>query len=118
MKLQNTSVTVGLPVRSLPDAIAWYRTVLGSKRTLQPVPHILEFEVARGIWLQLVEDHERSPGDGVVRFGVHDVEAERSRLLRAGVDTSAITRHDGVIAFFYVTDPWGNRLSLYQEMRQ
>lgn len=115
--MQNTSVTIGLPVRSLPDAIGWYRMVLGSKRTLQPVPHILEFEVNQGVWLQLVEDHERTPGDGVVRFGVRNLEGEHARLRKAGVAVSAITRHEGGISYLYLRDPYGNRLSLYQEMR-
>ena len=115
--MNHTSVTIGLPVRSLPDAIGWYRMVLGSKRTLQPVPHILEFEVHQGIWLQLVEDQEREPGDGVVRFGVKDIESEWNRLRKAGVPVSEITRHEGGIAYLYLQDPYGNRLSLYQEMR-
>lgn len=113
--MQNTCVTIGLPVGNLPEAIGWYRTVLGSRRTHTPVPHILEFEVASGIWLQLVKDPAKSPGDGVVRFEVKDLTAERDRLLRAGIDVSEITLHKGVIAFLYLTDPYGNRFCLYQE---
>lgn len=114
--MQNTGVTIGLPVQSLPDAIGWYRMVLGSKRTVQPLPHILEIELSTGFRLQLVQDASLKPGDGVVRFGVSDLEAERRRLLKAGVDVSGITRHEGVISYCYVNDPYGNRLSLFQSL--
>lgn len=110
----HTSVTVGLPVRSLPDAIGWYRTLLGSKRTLQPFPHILEFEVVRGFWLQLVEDRHREAGDGVLRFGVADVAAERERLVRAGVGVGPVQRSEGRIAYCRLKDPYGNKLCLYE----
>lgn len=115
--MQSAQITIGLPVQSLPEAIGWYRSVLGSKRTSQPLPHILEFEVSRGVCLQLVDDPELSPGDGVLRFRVSNVDSERSRLRRAGVSVSGITRHDGVIAFFHVKDPWGNRLCLFEDLK-
>ena len=114
--MHNSSVTIGLPVRSLPEAIGWYRTVLGSRPTQQPVPHILEFALADGIRIQLVDDPELSPGDGVLRVEVKDLEAERKRLKAAAVTVSEAIRHEGSIAYFHVTDPYGNRLCVYQNL--
>ena len=112
--MESSKITIGLPVGSLPDAIGWYRIVLGSRRTRQPVPHILEFELNPYVSLQLVQDPQSRPGDSVLRLAVDDLEKERQRLDKAGVDISPITRHEGVIAFLYAQDPYGNRLCLYQ----
>ena len=113
-----TSVTIGLPVASLPDASAWYARLLGRTADLEPVAGIEEFEPVPGCWLQLFEG---APGQGcqcVVRFGVTDIQAARGRLLGIGIPVSPVERVDGVIAFCDLADPWGNQLSLYQVLTQ
>jgi predicted enzyme related to lactoylglutathione lyase len=104
-----TSVTIGLPVRDLDAARAWYERVLGKVADIEPVPGILEFEVHPGSWLQL-HDGDRT----VFRIGVKDVEAARDRLATMGIFVAPIERVEGVIAFFEFSDPDGNHLSLYQ----
>jgi predicted enzyme related to lactoylglutathione lyase len=109
-----TSVTIGLPVASLPDASAWYGRLLGRSADLEPVPGIEEFEPVPGCWLQLFEGASGSGYECVVRFGVSDIEAARARLVGFGIPVGPIERVEGVIAFCDFTDPWGNQLSLYQ----
>lgn len=104
-----TSVTVGLPVRDLDSARAWYERVLGKVADIEPVPGILEFEVHPGSWLQLHDGHQT-----VFRIGVKDLEAARDRLSTMGIDVGPIERVEDVIAFFEFADPDGNHLSLYQ----
>lgn len=114
--MKSNSVTVGLPVKSLSEAKAWYTAFLGETKTLQPVPHIYEFEVIEGLWLQLVEDPSLKIGDSSVRFGVSDIKAERSRLLSIGIEAGEIKEIPGVVFLLRLADPFGNKLSLYQEI--
>ncbi len=104
-----TSVTIGVPVRDLDAARAWYERVLGKVADIEPDPGIVEFEVHPGSWLQLYV------GDRTVfRIGVKDVEAARDRLVTMGIGVGPIERVEGVIAFVEFSDPDGNHLSLYQ----
>jgi hypothetical protein len=113
-----TSVTIGLPVASLPDASAWYARLLDRTSDLEPVPGVEEFEPIPGCWLQLFEGPPGQGCAGVVRFGVTDVQAERARLVGLGIPVGPIERVEGVIAFCDLTDPWGNQLSLYQVLAE
>lgn len=114
--MRSNSITVGLPVKNLSEAQAWYSTFLGGKKTIQPVSNVFEFEVIQGCWLQLIEDPALKVGDSSVRFGVSDITAERSRLQSAGIQVGEIQEIPGVIFLLRLNDPFGNRLSLYQEI--
>lgn len=96
-------------------AKAWYSALLGETKTIQPVPHVFEFEVRTGFWLQLIEDPVLKTGDGALRFGVNDIEMEKRRLISVGIQTGEIQEIPGVIRLCRFTDPFGNKLSLYQE---
>ncbi len=106
-----TSVTVGVPVRDLDAARGWYEALLGiDGAALEPVDGIVEYEVG-GCWLQLLEG--QPGGDWVFRIGVADVAAARDRLVGLGVQVSEIVHIAGAVAYCDLSDPDGNRLSLY-----
>lgn len=111
--LETSSVTLGIPVGDLAEAGRWYQRLLDTTISLEPVEGILELEVRDGFWLQLFEDDGGS-GHAVLRFGVRDVEAARTRLTDLGVEVGEVARVAGVIAFCDFVDPWGNALSFYE----
>lgn len=107
-----TSVTIGLPVTDLPRARRWYETVLEVEGPdVEPVEGVVEYRVG-GIWLQLGESEER-PGGSTVRIGVPDVRAERERLVGLGIGAGPVEVVEGVITYWDLQDPDGNRSSLY-----
>lgn len=113
MLLMNaTSVTVGIPVSDLAVARDWYDAVLDRPAEIEPVPGIVEYEVA-GVWIQLISGRRGSPG-WVFRYGVEDIELEHRRLTDLGIAAGAIETVPGVISFFAFRDPDDNELSAYQ----
>jgi predicted enzyme related to lactoylglutathione lyase len=111
--MRATSITVGIPVSDIGEAVRWYQRVLAIDFGIEPVPGVHEFEIRQGCWLQLFRG-EPSGTEHVFRFGVEDIESQRSRLLDLGVAVTDIERVEGVIAFCDFADPDGNRLSLYE----
>ncbi|MEC7276318.1 MAG: VOC family protein [Bdellovibrionota bacterium] len=107
-------VTVGINVKNLKEATSWYQKLAGEKPTLKPIPNINEIEVVKGFWLQLVEAPKVNPGDSVIRLGVTNIESEKERLAKLEIDIGEIKRVEGLIAFSEFSDPYGNKLSLYQ----
>lgn len=109
------SVTVGLTVADVGRSVEWYRQVLELEHPdLEPAGGIVEFRLG-GLWLQLTQALPCAGGT-VVRFGVADVSAERSRLVGLGVRVGDLERVGGVLEYFEFSDPDGNRLSLYAEL--
>jgi hypothetical protein len=76
-----------------------------------------EWRLAAGAWLQLVAGEPSPRGTGqLLRLGVGDIEAARRELARAGARVGDVTTIAGVIAFCDAEDPFGNALSLYEEL--
>jgi hypothetical protein len=76
-----------------------------------------EWRLAPGAWLQLVEGEPPRPGRGqLLRLGVGDVGAARAELSGAGANVGEVTTIPGVIAFCDAEDPFGNPLSLYEDL--
>ncbi len=115
--MQTPPLTIGLPVRSLPDSIGWYRTLLGSKPTSQLNPQILEFELQAGVRLQLVHASDFEPVGAPVPIEVSNLESERTRLRKAGLAVSEVVRLPAANAdFLELRDPDGNPLRLVQRV--
>lgn len=115
MRIQ--SVTVGVPTTDLGRSTTWYQQVfeLGLP-DLEPVEGVVEFRVG-GIWLQLCESRATgSTGGIVVRFGVADAGAERTRLASLGVEVGELQQVENVLEYFDFPDPEGNHLSIYAEV--
>ncbi|SDQ56825.1 VOC family protein [Microbacterium sp. cf332] len=112
-----TAVTVGIPVRDLIAATAWYRAALDlDEPDLEPLEGLVEFDLGR-VWLQLARDPEHAGSAGVsVNLSVTDAAAEHARFAGLGLDVSDIQRFEGVVEFFELTDPDGNKLGFVTEL--
>lgn len=110
-----TSVTVGVPVSDLAVARAWYDRVFVMPPDIEPVPGIVEYQVA-STWVQLMERMDGHTGarGWVLRVGVQDLDAERERIQGLGIEVSETTTVPGVISYFVFHDPDGNELSMYR----
>jgi catechol 2,3-dioxygenase-like lactoylglutathione lyase family enzyme len=111
------SVSVALPVADLAASVRWYRKILAlDEPDLEPSSGMVEFRLG-GLWLQLLPGTPPGPGGGtVIRYGVPDVSAERTRLRDLGVDVGPLRRVGEILEYFDFADPDGNRLSLYAEL--
>lgn len=111
------SVTIGLPVGDLHEAVEWYGRVFGlDEPDLEPTEGVVEFRLGP-IWLQLgAEPVDRSGAEVVVRFGVADATVEHERLERLGVDVGPVEHVPGAVSYFDLRDPYGNVLSCYSSL--
>lgn len=111
------SVTVGLPCADLGRSIDWYCKVFELVAPdLEPVPGVVEFKLGP-VWLQLGQEATtRTGAEAIVRFGVTDAEAERSRLAALGVPVGEVQQVESVLEYFDFSDPDGNHLSMYAEV--
>ena len=115
--LEVRSVTFALRTRELDRAREWYAALLGRPPDLAPADGVHEWRLAPGAWLQLGAGEPSPPGTGqLLRLGVDDIEAARAELAAAGASVGDVTTIDGVIAFCDAEDPFGNVVSLYEEL--
>ncbi|MEQ1900081.1 MAG: VOC family protein [Devosia sp.] len=107
-------VTIGLPVPALSEAEAWYASFLGPDvEFIHPVPGIVEFKIAPGVWLQLFETADQEAASSVVRFSVTDFEAAQSARAGVGIETGEAVIVPDAVTFSEFSDPYGNALGLY-----
>ena len=110
-----TEVTVGVPVASISEAEAWYKSFLGPDTEMfSPVPGIVEFKVAPGVWLQIFEPEEGQAAGSVVRFKVANMADAQASRAAAEIDTGQAIEVPGVVTFSEFADPDGNGLGFYQ----
>lgn len=82
-------------------------------KTIRPVPGVVEFKVAPGVWLQLFEADEQQLSEAIVRFLVDDMAVAQDRRADLGINTGEAVEIPNVVAFSEFTDPFGNALGLY-----
>jgi predicted enzyme related to lactoylglutathione lyase len=113
------SATFGIRTRELGPARDWYARVLGRPPDIAPAPDVYEWRLASAAWLQLTARGDEDPGGAgaIVRIGVADLDAARAAFADAGAARLGdVERVPGVLAFCDVEDPFGNVLSLYEEL--
>lgn len=111
------TVTVGIPVKDLTHALAWYRAAFElAEPDLVPTEGLAEFDLG-AFWLQLAESPDAAGGEGIsVNISVADARAEQARLDGLGLDTTPVQRIDGVVEFFELSDPDGNKIGFVTEL--
>jgi predicted enzyme related to lactoylglutathione lyase len=116
--LDVSSVTFTITAPDVDRARDWYASALGRPPDIAPDAGVYEWQLVAGAWLQLgAAEPGEEPGTGaVLRFGVADLDAALTALAAAGAEVGNVERIPGVIAFCDVEDPFGNVLSLYQEL--
>jgi catechol 2,3-dioxygenase-like lactoylglutathione lyase family enzyme len=113
------SATFAIRTRDLDTACDWYARVLGRPPDLMPDDGVYEWRLAAGAWLQLVSGEPSPPGSGqIARLGISDIGAACAALESAGARLGEVTTIPGVVAFCDLEDPFGNGLSLYQDLTE
>jgi hypothetical protein len=110
-------MTVQVRVADMKEGQRWYQTLLQKEPDFIPHEGFAEWELIPGCWLQVAEGVP-AEGNGPIRFGVADLEAERERVVRElQVESFAIFSREGVpVRWGTFSDPWGNRLGFYQAL--
>lgn len=106
-------------VRDVPAAIAFYRDVLGLQPGELVNEHWAEFAVGDMTFgVGNGEPLGMPPGKSFgAMFEVDDINAERARLVKAGVDASDV--HDGPVCLsVFFADPEGNKLGIHQRKKK
>ena len=111
------TVTVGVPVRDLDLAIAWYQSAFGLGEPDQiPLDGLAEFDLG-AFWLQLALAPELAGRDGIsVNISVQDASAERQRFADQSLTVTELQRFEGVVEFFELTDLDGNKIGFVTEL--
>jgi predicted enzyme related to lactoylglutathione lyase len=107
-------------VKDMDRSVAFYRDTIGLRPGEAFGDQWVEFDVGNGTFGVVTggEDIGVTPGTQFsVAFEVDDVEAERTRLLGAGVPVTEIM--DSPVCFSaFVTDPDGNRFGIHQRKKR
>lgn len=113
-----SGMTLQVQVGDLDRARTFYGGVFGSGPEFEPDDDLLEWRVGAGeIWLQVVGvAGEIRPLLNRVRFRVTDLPAAHAAVRAEGGDATAIDTLPGVVRWFDLTDPWGNRLGYYEDL--
>lgn len=111
------TVTVGIPVRDLDLAVAWYRSAFDLGEPDQvPMDGLAEFDLGM-FWLQLVLAPELAGRDGIsVNISVKDASAEHQNFTQRGLTVSELQRFEGVVEYFELTDLDGNKIGFVTEL--
>jgi len=115
--MEATAVTIGIPVRDLERSIAWYRAAFSLGEPDQvPMEGLAEYDLG-AFWLQLAAAPDQAGGQGIsVNISVADAADVRQDLIGKGVSVSELQRYEGVVEFFELTDPDGNRIGFVTEL--
>jgi len=110
-----SEITIGVPVTSIEDAEAWYTKFFGPDvEILRPLPGVVEFEAAPGVWYQIFETEEQQASETIVRFSVDDIEETQRAGAQADINMGEAIAIPDVITFSEFSDPNGNALGLYE----
>lgn len=111
------TVTLGIPVRDLDRSIAWYQSAFELGETDQvPMDGLAEFNLG-AFWLQLALAPELAGSEGIsVNISVKNASAEQQRFAGHGLIVSELQCVEGVVEFFELTDPDGNKIGFVTEL--
>lgn len=111
-----TGTTHLLQTPDLVQAERWYTALLGRGPDLEPVDGVVEWELHADTWLQVAQGQPAAGTGQMLRLGVDDIDTAADALRALGIESVDVERIAGVIAFCEFHDPFGNQLSLYQEL--
>ncbi len=108
------SITIGIAVDDVTEALGWYKTLLGDVETMEPAPGTIEMQLSENTWLQLDDTGDLTVGGSIIRLETQDIDTVHKKVKMLSPDIGDIERVDGVIQYFDFEDNAGNRLSYYQ----
>lgn len=98
-------------VSDLDTASRWYAELFARKPDNNPMPSLVEWQVADHAWVQVFVDADRA-GKGLLNFAVSDLVAEVAALTARGLAPGAIVDANKGVQTCELTDPDGNTISL------
>jgi len=102
------------PVASIADAEAWYLNLFGAIiEVIKPVPGVVEFKVAPGVWFQTLEVDDQQSSRATVRFLVDNIGETQRERAKVDIITGETIEIPNVVTFSEFSDPDGNALGLY-----
>lgn len=112
-------MTVQVRVLDIEEGQKWYRVLIDREPDFIPHDGFAEWELIPGCWLQVAEGTS-TEGNGPVRFGVTDIEAEQKRMKdELNVENFEIfSREEVPVKWGTFTDPWGNRLGFFEYLNK
>ncbi|WP_299510675.1 VOC family protein [uncultured Rummeliibacillus sp.] len=110
-------MTTQFRVSNFKEGQEWYETLFNKKPDFIPHDGFAEWEIIPGCWLQVAEG-TLTEGNGPLRLGVPNIEAERDRLVKTlNIDHFEIhSRPEVPVKWGTFKDPWGNQLGLFEYM--
>lgn len=108
------SITIGIAVKDVTEAVNWYKTLLGEVETMEPAPGVIELQLSDNTWLQLDDSGDLAVGGSIIRLETGDIDSVHSKAESLVSDVGDIEVVEGVIKYFDFKDTAGNRLSYYQ----
>ncbi|WP_050614871.1 VOC family protein [Bacillus testis] len=108
-------MTTQVRVSNIKEGQKWYEALLNKKPDFIPHEGFAEWELIPGCWLQVAEGI-LIDGNGPLRLGVTDIEAERDRLVEElKMDRfDILLRPEVSVKWGTFTDPWGNQLGFFE----
>lgn len=119
LELEPSGLTVQLWVTDGSAGRAWYERLFGRPPDFTPFGNdtFCEWVFPPGYWeIHIVEGEHPGAQVAPLRFGVADIDAARDQVAGLGIGPDAIEELPGVVRWCNFTDPWGNRLGLYQDL--
>ncbi|MBI3670707.1 MAG: VOC family protein [Acidobacteria bacterium] len=108
-------LTVQFFVADIRAGIEFYSRLIGRPPDFEPHADFKEWEIFDNCWLQVGQGKPRPTY--TMRLRVENIDAERERIERqVGARCSPVQRISGLVALCNFSDPWGNRLGLYQRL--
>jgi hypothetical protein len=107
MTIKNALASVA--VRDLKTSVQWYAKVFGRGPDSTPMPEVAEWKFPSGGWLQVYALAERAGGCSCT-LAVSNLDEERSKLQKLGVDTNTGTASPQVKTIM-IKDPDGNSIA-------
>ncbi|QHE52677.1 VOC family protein [Pontibacillus sp. HMF3514] len=110
-------MTIQFRVTDITNGQAWYEGLFQRKPDFIPHEGFAEWEIIPGCWLQVAEGTP-TPGNGPLRLGVTDIEAERNRMVNEyGAEPFEVhSRKEVPVKWGTFSDPWGNRIGFFETL--
>ncbi len=108
------SVTIGIPVKNLKEAIGWYRKLFPNREEVTPMEGIWEVLLTPSVWLQLFESDVEESSSKSINLETNDVTLSRELVISLDVKAGEIETVPGTVQYFEFSDPFGNNFSFVQ----
>ncbi|MFC0524511.1 VOC family protein [Pontibacillus salicampi] len=115
--MNNTGATFQVRVGEYQEGLSWYETLFQRAPDFVPHEDFAEWEIIKGTWLQVSQGNP-TIGNGPLRLGVSNIAGERKRIMeQLHINIEPINKREGVpAAWCTFTDPYGNKIGLYQDL--